>query len=372
MTDLGIPHPISSQALEISKQEVESQKKSADFCDSSEPSAMNIRILEEDKECQKLPIARPNSEQNLVAAVLEERKKEGGKYTHLQSTFAKGNQRASSPLPSSTNPQKPVHKKNTKDNFNLIKLLGTGAYSKVALVEEIDTTKQFAMKVMEKSFLRREMKEAQAIKEREIWSTLSHPGIIKLFSSFTDEQRLYFIMEYSPSGTLRDYLDRQPLLPYKIVQQYLAELVNVLEYMHGKKIAHRDLKPENCLLDTKMHIKVSDFGASKLCLPTTNANKQAQISTSIQVKKTKMRRGTLVGTKDYVAPEVLLTQESDMAADLWSLGCMAYEMFAGKTPFKSNNPQQTYDMILCGDITCLLYTSPSPRDQRGSRMPSSA
>lgn len=53
------------------------------------------------------------------------------------------------------------------------------------------------------------MKEAQAIKEREIWSLLSHPGIIKLFSSFTDEQRLYFITEYLPSGTLRDYLDRQ-------------------------------------------------------------------------------------------------------------------------------------------------------------------
>lgn len=82
------------------------------------------------------------------------------------------------------------------------------------------------------------------------------------------------------------------------MQQYLAELVNVLEYMHGKKIAHRDLKPENCLLDSKMHIKVSDFGASKLCIPTSKANKQTPSPDPVQMKKTKVRRGTLVGTKE--------------------------------------------------------------------------
>lgn len=102
-----------------------------------------------------MPHPRVNSEQNLVEAELESRKKDGGNHLCVQSSFAKGNQRAPSPGPSSTSQQKTVHKKSTKDNYNLIKLLGTGAYSRVALVEEIGTGKQFAMKVMEKSFLRR-------------------------------------------------------------------------------------------------------------------------------------------------------------------------------------------------------------------------
>ncbi len=130
-------------------------------------------------------------------------------------------------------------------------------------------------------------------------------------------------------------------LPYKVAQQYLAELVDIFQYLHSKNVAHRDLKPENCFLDSKLHIKLSDFGSSKIC----------NTGSASSPEKSKNRRGTLVGTPDYVAPEVLLTQESDTTADLWSLGCVAYELFAGKPPFKSAEGQITFEKILWGDFT---------------------
>ena len=118
-------------------------------------------------------------------------------------------------------------------------------------------------------------------------------------------------------------------------------MVAIFEYRHSNHSAHRDLKPENLLLDDKMHIKLSDFGSAKSC-PPSNLPK-------------KIRRGTLVGTKDYVAPEVLLTQESDTAADLWSLGCVAYELFVGKPPFKSKQEEASFEKILWGDFVFPEY-----------------
>jgi len=127
-------------------------------------------------------------------------------------------------------------------------------------------------------------------------------------------------------------------MQYKIAQQYLAELVDIFEYLHSKGIAHRDLKPDNILLDENLHLKLSDFGSSKRCTPQKTPPKNA------------LRRGTLVGTQDYVPPEVLLTQESDTSADLWSLGCVLYEFFAGKPPFKTNDGQSAFEKILWGNI----------------------
>ncbi len=82
------------------------------------------------------------------------------------------------------------------------------------------------------------------------------------------------------------------MMPYKLAQQYLAELVDVLEYLHTKGVAHRDIKPENCLLDEHMHIKLSDFGSAKFCNKKPTESKDPE-----SPPKQRLRRGTLVGTE---------------------------------------------------------------------------
>ena len=98
----------------------------------------------------------------------------------------------------------------------------------------------------------------------------------------------------------------------------MAEMVIILDYLHTeKKIAHRDLKPENFLIDSNRHLKLSDFG-SAIKIGIDKDEKEA-------------------GTQNYAAPELLVGKEGGLASDLWSLGCILYEMLTGKPPFRAHN-----------------------------------
>lgn len=103
-----------------------------------------------------------------------------------------------------------------------------------------------------------------------------------------------------------------------MVRKYLSQMVIILDYLHSDmKVAHRDLKPENFLLDSNRHLKLSDFGSA--------------IEIGIDKDMTE------AGTQNYAAPEMLLGKETGLSVDLWSLGCILYEMVVGKPPFRSHN-----------------------------------
>jgi 3-phosphoinositide dependent protein kinase-1 len=165
-------------------------------------------------------------------------------------------------------------------------------------------------------------------------SKLLHPNIIKLWWSFTDEKRLYFVLEYASHGELSHLLRTQGPLQFDLAQHYSAEIVNCLEYLHQVGIVHRDIKPENLLLDDNWHIKLGDFGSAKELEFYDN---------------NKARRNTLVGTAEYVCPEVLLGKPSGSAADLWALGCIIFQFFAGNPPFKGSN-EEMFTSILRGEF----------------------
>ena len=101
-------------------------------------------------------------------------------------------------------------------------------------------------------------------RERDISSELSdHKNVVKFHGSFQDEDNLYFLLEYCPYGSLSDLIKHFKTLPGELVRFYAAQIVAVLEFMHGKNILHRDLKPANILIDEKYCLKVTDFGDSK-------------------------------------------------------------------------------------------------------------
>lgn len=122
-------------------------------------------------------------------------------------------------------------------------------------------------------------------------------------------------------------------MPKKLAQFYAAEIVLMLEHLQTQHVAHRDLKPQNLLITSENHLKLCDFGGAKRC----------------DEKVQRSRRGSFVGTKNYVAPEVILMQMSGEAADLWSFGCIVYQMVSGKLPFNGEDEGKTFENILRGE-----------------------
>jgi len=174
---------------------------------------------------------------------------------------------------------------------------------------------------------------------------LSHPNIVKLFWTFHDKSKLYFVLEHAPNGDFSEFLERQKICPIEVIKFYAGEIVNMLEYIHGQRIAHRDLKPENILVDENFHLKLTDFATAKVLSQKEDMDEENNVPSPINVGAS-LPKTTFVGTADYVSPEVLLDQESGPAADLWALGCIVYQMVIGKTPFRAANDYFTFDNIL--------------------------
>ena len=149
-----------------------------------------------------------------------------------------------------------VNNKVSIDDFKIIKKIGKGSYAKVVLAKKIQTSKSFAIKIINKQFIEKENKINEAHIEKQILSELSHPNIIKLHYSFHDEKRLYYVFELAEKGDLKEYLNYYGTPSYAYSKFIIAELINALEYLHKKEIVHRDLKPENIVINEKNNIKL--------------------------------------------------------------------------------------------------------------------
>lgn len=230
-------------------------------------------------------------------------------------------------------------KKTTRQDFEKIRFLGKGSYAKVFLVKHKETSKLYAMKAVLKSHMHKEKKQEEVKAERDVLVSTRHPNIIRLFYSFRDAKRLYFVLEYAPSGSLADLLRLYGILPLPLARHYGAEIVGALEYLHSKGIAHRDLKPENVMLSAELHVKLADFGTAKF---------MADKIVSGQVVNHKGY--AFVGTPEYVSPEVLANKDSGPASDLWAFGCMLYQFLAGKTPFTNKTEYLIFQSVLKGQF----------------------
>ena len=158
---------------------------------------------------------------------------------------------------------------------------------------------------------------------------------------------MYFVLDLAPNGELYQVIRREGRLKLEQARFVAAEIVSILEYMHSKGVAHRDLKPSNFLIDENYHLKLIDFGTAKM------EEKKARGSVCIEIKEAEpsagqgkdfieqnlnaniKKKGTLVGTEDYIAPEVLAEEVSGPPADLWSFGVILYILLSGLSPFKA-------------------------------------
>lgn len=183
-------------------------------------------------------------------------------------------------------------------------------------------------------------REARAI------SSLNHPNICTLHDVGRESGIDYLVLEYIEGESLAHKLERGPL-PMDLVLSYGSQIAEALERAHRQGVVHRDLKPGNIMV-TKTGVKLLDFGLAK---PMAGASMAAAALGSMTMSQEKplTAEGTIVGTYQYMAPEQLDGREADARSDIFALGCVLYEMAAGKRPFDGRTQASIVAAILAKD-----------------------
>lgn len=221
----------------------------------------------------------------------------------------------------------------TMNCFDIISNLGRGYFGKVLLCRRKNTNQLYAIKVIKKSLLIEENKTFSAKNEREILRKCDNPFIVKIFFAFDTETKLYIGLEYIPGGNL-DFLIRKGdgYLSFDDIKIYLAETVVALDYLHQKGIVYRDLKSENILIGRDGHIKLADFGLSKIFDLVSNI------------------AHSFCGTPEFMPPEMINRSPYGIEVDWWQLGILTFDLIYGQKPFRHHNLSKLFEMICTSQI----------------------
>lgn len=237
-------------------------------------------------------------------------------------------------------------KKGVRD-FSFGQTLGEGSYSTVVLGTDRQTLKEYAIKILDKRHIIKEKKVKYVNIEKDTLNRLTdHPGVVRLYYTFQDERSLYFVLDLCKGGELLGVLKRMATFDEECTKFYGAQILDAIDYMHRRGVIHRDLKPENVLLDSQMHVKVTDFGTAKILKSRQGSLNSSGIPSLDSDIPEEERASSFVGTAEYVSPELLTDKNACKASDLWAFGCIIYQLLAGRPPFKAGNEYQTFQKIV--------------------------
>ncbi|KIJ37366.1 hypothetical protein M422DRAFT_231711, partial [Sphaerobolus stellatus SS14] len=228
-------------------------------------------------------------------------------------------------------------------DFEIIKPISKGAFGSVFLAKKKTTGDYYAIKVLKKADMIAKNQITNVKHERMILMKQSEsPFVAKLYFTFQSKDYLYLVMEYLNGGDCAALIKSLGALPEEWTRNYIAEVVLGLEYLHKRGVVHRDLKPDNLLIDQHGHLKLTDFGLSRIGL----LNRQTR-DAQYQLEPSR----AFVGTPDYLAPESILgIGGDDPTVDWWALGVITYEFLYGIPPFHAESPEKVFANIISTHI----------------------
>ncbi|XP_076772373.1 microtubule-associated serine/threonine-protein kinase 4 isoform X9 [Arvicanthis niloticus] len=248
---------------------------------------------------------------------------------------------------SSSNTSLRLRRKPRESDFETIKLISNGAYGAVYFVRHKESRQRFAMKKINKQNLILRNQIQQAFVERDILTFAENPFVVSMYCSFETRRHLCMVMEYVEGGDCATLMKNMGPLPVDMARMYFAETVLALEYLHNYGIVHRDLKPDNLLVTSMGHIKLTDFGLSKVGLMSMTTN---LYEGHIEKDAREFLDKQVCGTPEYIAPEVILRQGYGKPVDWWAMGIILYEFLVGCVPFFGDTPEELFGQVISDEI----------------------
>lgn len=229
--------------------------------------------------------------------------------------------------------------------------IGEGSYSTVYLAVDLYNKKTYAVKVLSKKHIVQEGKIKYVNIEKTTLHRLGvqHPGIVQLYYTFQDELSLFFVLDFAEYGELLSIISKFGSLLESVLKFYMLQILDAVKFIHLKGVIHRDLKPENILVGYDFNLKITDFGAAKLLGDDndTPGEKITYDSVNEDSQNGRLeRKGSFVGTAEYVPPELLKHNLCGFETDIWAIACILFQFFNGVPPFKGATEYLTFEKII--------------------------
>lgn len=227
--------------------------------------------------------------------------------------------------------------------YTVGQMIGTGGMADVYLGLDTRLDREVAIKVLRRDLAKDPAFVARFRKEALAAGGLNHPGIVAVYDSGEENNSPYIVMELVSGQTLRQKLQAGQL-PLSTSLEIIKGILQALDYSHNKGIIHRDIKPSNIMITDSGDIKVMDFGIARA---------------TDDIGATLTNTWNVVGTAQYLSPEQATGEMADGRSDLYSLGCLMYELLTGRPPFTGDTPVSVAYQHVSSPLTLASQINPA-------------